>query len=142
MCVFQVLYFQTNDHYLFDMKDGHNIESFPVATPPDIEDGLSSGSPSARTPVVEVIMPIPRISPTTKRTRVSTDSARVDRAKRARFMVGSPSLRIISQIQVSTPTTTSPRITTEAHNPRGKITLSIVGNNIICLCNLPRDVKL
>ncbi|PVH62505.1 hypothetical protein PAHAL_3G310500 [Panicum hallii] len=59
----------------------HIMERSPVATPPEIEEGLSSGSPSARTPRVEVLMPLPRISPT-NRTRVSTtDLARINRLK-------------------------------------------------------------
>jgi hypothetical protein len=63
------------------------MERSPVATPPENEDWLSSGSPSARTLVVEVMMLLPRISPRDKQTRVSTtDLARINRAKRARFI--------------------------------------------------------
>ena len=96
----------------------------PVATPPEIEEALSSGSPSARTLRVEVIMPFPRISPT-KRPRISaTDLARTNRLKRARCTVGSPTLRIISQIQLSTPTTRrSPRSPT-TQNSSGKTRIS------------------
>ena len=67
-----------------------------------------------------------------KRTRVSaTDLARTNRLKRARCTIGSPTLRIISQIQLSTPTTRrSPRSST-AQNACGKTTISIVDNNII-----------
>jgi hypothetical protein len=96
-----------------------------VATPPEIEEGLSSGSPSARTPRVEVLMPLPRISPT-NRTRVSrvstTDLARINRLKQARCVVGSPSIRIINQIQLSTPTTRSPKNST-TRNSCGKTTI-------------------
>ena len=102
-----------------------------MATTPEMEEALSSGSPSARTPRVEVIMPFPRISPA-KQTRVSaTDLARTNRLKRASCTIGSPTLRIISQIQLSTPTTRrSPRSST-AQNACGKTTISIVDNNII-----------
>ena len=100
------------------------MEISPVATPPEIEEALSSGSPSARTPRVEVIMPFPRISPA-KRTRVSaTNLARTNQLKRARCTVGSPTLRIISQIQLSTPTTRrSPRSPT-TQNSSGKTRIS------------------
>lgn len=59
-------------------------------------------------------MPLPRISPRDKRTRVSTsDLARTNRAKRARYAVGSPTIRIINHKQLSTPTTQrSPRSST------------------------------
>ncbi|RLM61807.1 hypothetical protein C2845_PM14G08500 [Panicum miliaceum] len=79
------------------------MERSPVATPTENEDWLSSGSPSARTPVVEVMMLLPRISPRDKQTRVSTtDLARINRAKRARYAVGSPTLRMINQMQLAT----------------------------------------
>ncbi|PUZ46590.1 hypothetical protein GQ55_7G091700 [Panicum hallii var. hallii] len=88
------------------------MERSPVATPPEIEEGLSSGSPSARTPRVEVLMPLNRISPT-NRTKISTtDLTRINRLKQARCVVGSPSIRIINQIQLSTPTTRSPKNST------------------------------
>ena len=100
------------------------MEISPVATPPEIEEALSSGSPSARTPRVEVIMPFPRISPA-KRTIVSaTNLTRTNQLKRARCTVGSPTLRIISQIQLSTPTTRrSPRSPT-TQNSSGKTRIS------------------
>jgi hypothetical protein len=74
---------------------------------------------------VEVLMPLPRISPT-NRTRVSrvstTDLARINRLKQARCVVGSPSIRIINQIQLSTPTTRSPKNST-TRNSCGKTTI-------------------
>ena len=104
----------------------------PVATPIENEDYLSSGFPTARTPVVEVIMPLRRISQRDKRTRVSTsDLARTNRAKRARYAVGSPTIRIINHKQLSTPTTQrSPRSSIPL-NRCGKITISIIVNNIL-----------
>ena len=108
----------------------------PVATPPEIEEALSSGSPSARTQRVEVIMPFPRISPANRTIVSATNLTRTNQLKRARCTVGSPTLRIISQIQLSTPTTRrSPRSST-AQNACGKTTISIVDNNIIKFCNL------
>ncbi|KAJ1257131.1 hypothetical protein BS78_K205700 [Paspalum vaginatum] len=67
------------------------------------------GSQEATTPVVEVLMPMP--SPTIrKHTRVSVTESTSDRVKRARCLVGSPALRIINQIQLSTQTRSrSPR---------------------------------
>ncbi|KAJ1277815.1 hypothetical protein BS78_04G031900 [Paspalum vaginatum] len=95
-----------------------------VGTPPN-DEGLSSGSPSARTPLVEVLMPMPS-STTAKRARASrTESPRIDQAKRARCVVGSPTLRIINQIQMSTQTRSrSPRSTTDqkSHGTRTRNT--------------------
>ncbi|KAG2549973.1 hypothetical protein PVAP13_9KG245400 [Panicum virgatum] len=102
-----------------------HMKRSPVATPIENEDYLSSGFPTARTPVVEVIMPLRRISQRDKRTRVSTsDLARTNRAKRARYAVGSPTIRIINHKQLSTPTTQrSPRSSTPLSR-RGQITVS------------------
>ncbi|WVZ98201.1 hypothetical protein U9M48_043670 [Paspalum notatum var. saurae] len=84
-------------------------------TPPS-DGGPSGGSP--RTPTVEVLMPMPS-STTAKRARVlRTKSPTIDQTKRARCAVGSPSLRIINQIQMSTQRRSSPRSTT-AQKSRG-----------------------
>lgn len=93
-----------------NFQDAHTIESPPMSTPPEIVEGFSGDSPSDRATLVEVIMPPPMISTTTKRANDSTDLSRIDRTKRARCVVGSSSIRIINQIHVSTPTTQkSPR---------------------------------
>ncbi|WVZ84618.1 hypothetical protein U9M48_031634 [Paspalum notatum var. saurae] len=95
-----------------------------MGTPP-IAEGFSVGSPSTRTPLIEVLMPMPS-STTAKRARASrTESPRIDQAKRARCAVGSPSVRIINQIQMSTQTRSrSPRSTTDkkSHGTRTRNT--------------------
>ncbi|CAO2201759.1 unnamed protein product [Urochloa humidicola] len=95
------------------------MEMSPAYTPPEIYDGPSNGSPLDRTPVVEVIMPNRRTTPAEKRARVS--KTRTDRTKRARCAVGSPTIRIINQIQVSTPTSIAPG-STASQDPRGSRT--------------------
>jgi hypothetical protein len=69
-----------------------------MRTPPEYDEQLSAGSPSQRTPVVQVIMPQSINSRTTNRTRDSTVGSRFDRSRQARCAVGSPSLRIINYI--------------------------------------------
>jgi hypothetical protein len=130
----------------------HTMDSSSVAAPLGIEEGFwFGGSPSARTPLVEVIMlgpSSPKInSQANKRVNCPVRSnyfsstfqqtnsifisqqirisqilvTRFDRTKRARCLVGSPTLRIINQIQVS-PTLRSPRsmTTQNSRNSCGK----------------------
>ncbi|KAL6652888.1 hypothetical protein ACP70R_011813 [Stipagrostis hirtigluma subsp. patula] len=84
------------------------MENSPVATAPEIEgqhgiQEFASGSPSAGTPAVEIVMPLPMSPTTAKRSRVSSSAtnARTDVIKRARCAVGSPALRLMSQIALS-----------------------------------------
>uniref|UniRef100_A0A0A9B0X9 Uncharacterized protein n=1 Tax=Arundo donax TaxID=35708 RepID=A0A0A9B0X9_ARUDO len=101
------------------------MESSPVVTPPEIEasqhqlDEFPSGCPSARTPPVEVVMPMLSSPTIVKWNRVSIANARrTDWAKRARCVVGSPATRLINQMAISPSTVLrSPRcaITQNSH---------------------------
>ncbi|TVU43383.1 hypothetical protein EJB05_09850 [Eragrostis curvula] len=79
----------------------------PLATAAENDNGhhgndwFPTDSPSARTPIVEVIMPRAKSPTTAKRDRSGTSKAsKIEQAKRARCMIGSPSSRMIGRIAI------------------------------------------
>ena len=110
------------------------MESSPVATPEDEgwqhgDHGFPNGSPSVGTPVVELVMPMPKAkSPAiAKRKRVSiANASRDEHRKRARCVVGSPAARLINQmVAKSSPIVLRSPTGAKAQNSHGKITNSI-----------------
>ncbi|TVU23008.1 hypothetical protein EJB05_32734 [Eragrostis curvula] len=80
----------------------------PLATAAENDNGhhgndwFPTDSPSARIPIVEVIMPRAKSPTTAKRDRSRTSKAsKIEQAKRARCMIGSPSSRMIGRMAMS-----------------------------------------
>ncbi|KAL6864692.1 hypothetical protein ACP4OV_015843 [Aristida adscensionis] len=99
-------------------------ENSPVVTAPEIRgqygfEDLPRDSPTARTSAVEVFMPLPRSPNAVKRSRVSSSAAnaKTDPRKRKRYLVGSPALRLMSQMALS-PSQRSPQI---SRSPTGAV---------------------
>ena len=81
-------------------------------------DRFPSGSSQEGTPAVEVIMPRPNSPGKGKRVRASLSKA-IDRAKKARCVVGSPSSRLINQMATSSkPQMTGSPLHAVARSPR------------------------